>query len=330
MPVNQNNFLRFVGSSTPNPYTITGGVVPVFLYANEESVNATIFDFLAASNGIDFSSFTIVNVSTTLSSPPIYDSETEILTCFRPIDNTLTYYVITFTYSDFLGNKSLPIDLIVNISPIVTAWEPYPLSSVCNLDSFGNNNGYQSWSQLVKFNTGSGAWIIPLTLKPNIIADGDYIPPVQNLSLCPAPGIGAYNNLYITNFMKNVISDPFCTISIISISLYSSTILTGGSPTTINIDISLSPIQYGQTRRFNIPQGIYQSVSINYIVNGTFTGASNLHYWTQNNAGVISGFGNGGVGVTDNIITNISPILLNVSPFLTVGSSSSGVTIMAQ
>lgn len=339
MAVNQNNFLRFKGSSTPNPYTISADpCFPVNLYANEESCTATPLVDLSASNGIDPASFTIVNIveyvggpNVVLASPPVWNSSTQTLTTFRPINPLLASYIIQFTYADVLGNVvSDIVNQVVDISIIDVAWEVYPVSSVCLLDDLGQNTGYQAWSQLVQYNTGTGAYIVPLTLKANVSGDTDYAPPVQNLSLCPPPGAAAYNSLYISNFVTDVYG---LGIKITSIYLYSSTILTGGVPTIMNIDISASPLLYGQTRRFNIPEGTWDTITINYIAitttsyNFTTEPGAPLHFWTQNSAGVVTGFGSGGSGITSNPVTNTSPIM---SSGFVIPSSSGGVTILAQ
>ncbi len=307
MPLNQNNFLRWEGNFRPKDFTISGFGSHPTLFADEDSCSYNPLGVCSASNGIDYTSFKIVDISAVLSSPPEWNSDTQIFKTYRPTDATLTFYILHFTFADVLGNISPLIQILVAISPIYTTWIAYPASVVCLLDGFGNNTGYKSWAELVLVNMSTSTPIVPLTLKPNSVGDIDYIAPVQDYSLCPPSGAGTgnYAPLTINNASQNG-GDPSNFITIKSIYLSSSTMGPGATPLTINIPCNIPP---GITARFNIPAtGVgftYDGgISLTYTVSGNMVTAPVPRYWKQTNAGVTTGFGNGGTGLMDNLVDN--------------------------
>jgi hypothetical protein len=339
MPQNKNNFLRWDGSDTPlSPAWALSSALSVFFYANDDSIICQpLTGITNSTTGIDPTSFQIIAiqnivsgspVALTLSTPPSWDGASN-LTLYRPLTYASTMFVV-FTVNDLLGNTSPQFQVEVNFSAVYTEWVPYPVSTVCLLDSFGNNTGYQSWNQLELVNMATGTPISPLTLKDNVQGDPDYYPPVQNYSLCPPPGAGTgnYIPLIISNYSKNP-ADTSNFITIYNIYLSSSNMGPGGTPFVQNIPCSVPP---GQSVRFMIPAPsagyLYDGgISISYNVTGnmiTGSAASYPRYWTQNNAGVLTGFPTG--GTTTNIVDN-SGIISGASfnP-----PSSQGVVIIAQ
>lgn len=335
MALNSNNFLRWDGIFIPLAYTLSNTSLPLTtLFANEESCTCTPLSGATSSNGLDFSSFTITlihNDTTTdpivLASPPEWNPDTQVLTCFRPLDLTLTEYFIVFSISDLLGNVLTGCIQTVEVSTVYTTWLVYPSSATCLLDNFGNNTGYQLFTQLVLANSSTSAYISPLTLKANQPSDSDYIAPAQNFVSCPAPGAGSgiYSVLIISNFSKNSAS-PTRFITITNIYLQSSNMGPGGTPLAQNFPCNIPP---GQSLRLNVPATsigfTYDGgITISYLATGDMTTASPLRYWVQVNSGVPSGFPSG--GVTSNIVDNSG--IINGSPLLV--PSPAGITIFAQ
>ena len=339
MPVNSDNFLRWNGVTKPAPFVlnsdpISGGT----LYANEEVDYCFPLGLVFSSIGIDFTSINVVGIfdysggsdgaAIILSSPVEWDSDTQQFSFFRPIDISITSYDIQFYFADLMGNQSALCRCIIGVSSISTTWVPYPISTVCVLDAFGNNTGYKSWGQLVLQNMGTMTDIVPLTLKDNTEGDPDYYAPVQDFVTCPAPGAGSGITapLYISNFTKNT-GDPNNWIEITSIYLHSSNMGPGATPIAMNFPCTIFP---GQTARFVIPATslgyVYDGFTIQYIVTGNMATAPILRHWKQNNNGNVTGFGGGGVGTVN--VDNSGAITDPGLPFNI--SNPLGITIFAQ
>jgi hypothetical protein len=306
MSLNRNNFLRFNGSFTKRNFSFSYSYSPQVLYANEDSIKFEALSTCTATNGIDTYSFKIIRIfNYTTGNPPIELAQypfwdgTTYLTTYRPLDLTVLNYAIEFTFKDRMGNESPKYSLIIAVSAISVSWAVYPISTVCRLDSFGYNNGYQGWSQLKLVNSATLTDIVPLTLKDNVPSDPDYISDVQNYSLCPPPSTTGYNTLIIANFTKKNIALDFNYITITSIYLASS-VIGAPPPTTLNIPCSIGP---NQTQRFNIPSGNYDTgLTISYTVNGNMVTATPQRYWLVNNGGSVTGWASG--GLTSNPVDN--------------------------
>ena len=324
--LNKKNFLRWTGVFLPCDFELTNyPVAPVTLYANEESTNCTPLQSIISSIGLDYTSFEVTAIldlitlsPITLAEPPQWNSVTKTLTIYRPISTySEGYFFLMFSYSDLLGNKAQS-QIHVTLSPIFTSWVAYPISSYCILDTFGNNTSYQAWYQLQLINMSTSAPIVPLTLKPNSISSSDYIAPVQNPITCPAPGAGSGLTapLVISNFSKNS-GDPNNYITITNIYLSSTTMGPGSTPFATNIPCNIPP---GQTARFNVPATstgyTYDGgITISYSVTGNMDTAPILRYWKISNSGVVTGFGNGGSGLFDNLVDNSGIISYTSSSF---------------
>jgi hypothetical protein len=331
---NSNNLLRFTtGSFIPKvPSWSTGGTM-VNLYANEEVCTCTPLSVIISGNGLNASTFNIVEVydsvhldAITLASPVQWDSESLILSLFRPINLSLTAYTISFTIQDLLGNTSPLCYVEVLVSTVYTQWVPYPVSQVCLLDSYGNNTGYKNYTQLVLENSSTSAYIVPLTLKDNNEGDPDYYPPVQDLTSCPYPYEGEYAALTISNNSLNS-ADAGNFITITSIYLHSPN-MDGGSPLTLNILCNIPP---GKSLRVIIPSSTgsytYDGFSLSYTVNGNMNTAAILRYWYQNIGGVVSNWGGGTGGLYINPVTNASPASNDNLPF---SMPSTGMVVFCQ
>lgn len=337
--LNKKNFLRWTGVFLPCEFELTNyPVAPVNLYANSESTTCQPLQSIISSIGLDYTSFEVTAIldgitlsAITLAEPPQWDSDTKTLTVFRPIAPfTHTYYLIQFSYSDLLGNNASS-ELEVSLSPIFTSWIAYPVSSYCILDSFGKNTSYQAWYQLQLINMSTSAPIVPLTLAPNVISNPNYIAPVQNTVTCPAPGAGSGLTapLVISNSSKNS-GDPNNYITITNIYLSSTTMGPGSTPFATNIPCNIPP---GQTARFNVPATstgyTYDGgITISYLVTGNMDTAPILRYWKISNNGVVTGFGNGGSGLFDNLVDNSGIITYTSSAFQV--PNPQGVTIFPQ
>lgn len=327
MSLNKNNYLRFSGSFGVRPYSFSGSVDTEYLYANMDTVIATPLSYISASLGINSYSLEVVeivdafNTPITLQGMITWDGVSQ-LTIPRPENLLLTTYYIKYTVKDWSGNISPVFIVQILVSAIVTAWVQYPPSAYCTLDSFGNNTGYLAWTQLKLINQGSGTDISPLTLKDNVISDGDYIAPVINLITCPVTTGGTYSPLIISNFSANGANSPLDFITITDIYLACTACGAGGTPITMHIICSIAP---GQSQRFNVPALSYDTgITILFSVNpgGNMVTATYQVNWKSNVNGVISYFPGAGPTPVDNSGS------FGANP-LTV-SSPNGLTIFCQ
>lgn len=328
--LNKNNFIRFTGSFRTPPFSMYATIGVGHFYANEDFI--VIQPFVAAacfaSLGINPLTFQVTEISTPLSADCQWDGVAN-LTIYRPIDLTVTDFFVIFNFTDYAGNTYLSAALSIIMSPVIVAWVTYPASATCQLDSFGNNNGYQNFEQLKLINAATLTDISPLTLKDNVISDPDYVAPTQNLVSCPAPA-SSYAPLIIGNFSQNnADANPNDTIIITNIYLASS----GAGPTNpgyplpiaLNIPCNIAP---GRTQRFNIPTGVWDiGLTITYTVTpgGNMTTATPQRFWITNNAGSLSGWPSG--GTFTNPVTNAS--IYGANP-LTIPPTATGINIYAQ
>ena len=312
MALNRNNYLRWNGTFTKRPYTITP--VPKFFdfFANIDSIVIQPMITSSASLGIDYTTYKITSIIDQYTGLPIqlsqdcaYDGAGN-LTVYRPIIPTLGF-VINGTFEDNSGNLSSILSNLIIVTAIEIAWVVYPVSYVCNIDSFGNQTGFKSWTQLYLINASTLSPIIPLTFKPNIPTDPDYIAPVIDLITCPSDyvGSGGYCPLTISNFSQNVTDpSPLNFINITSLFLFNPTAGIGGTPVSINISgINITP---GQSRTYNIPAAIPWTISIGFNVNpgGNMVTTSVQRFWKLNVVGVISDYP---TPLTPNNVINTPP-----------------------
>jgi hypothetical protein len=321
MALNRNNYLRWKGTFTKRPYTITPVSTFFTFFASDDSVVIQPLSLSSASLGIDLTSLKIEQIRDAstgavvqLSQDCDYDGAGN-LTVYRPIP-TLLGLVIYFTFKDNSGNQSPNIptiphlvpdfNTVIAISPVVTAWVAYPVSYVCVVDAFGNQSGYKAWTQLVLINSSSLAPIVPLTLKPNIATDPDYIQPVTDLITCPSDYVGSigYTPLTISNFSDNPTdSNPNNFITIVSIFIYNATAGPGSTPVAINI--SGIKILKGQSRTYNIPAGIAWDITIGFTVNpgGNMLTCVPTRFWYTSINGVKADLGG-----SPNPVINTTPV----------------------
>lgn len=332
MSLNKNNFLRWEGVFTPKKFTmVSDPVLSVNLYANEELCVCSSLSLIIpnVSNGVDFTSLEIVGIKNypslvdiSLVSPPSWDSDSQLLTTYRPLDLTITQYIVQFIFTDILGNKSAVTNQLIEVSLVYTTWVQYPVSVGCIIDSLGNQTGYKMWSQLQLINMTTSAPVVPIVLKDNSEGDPDYYPPVQDFSLCAPTGnnLGEYADLIISN-NSLIPSDLTHFITITNLFLSSSTGGVGGSPLSLNYPCNIPP---GKSARFSIPVSAggftYDGgISISYISNADMSLATPVKNWYQNNGGAVTTFGSG-------VVTTVGPITAGGS--FTMGSL--GITIFPQ
>lgn len=331
MSLNRNNFLRWTGTSTKRSYTITPVASTFHLFANKDSVVTQPLSLCTASLGINLLSFNIYKILDDSGSPVALSQDCEYdgdgnLTVYRPIDLTVTDFIIFFTFDDNSGNQNSSTAIMeIVVDTVTVSWVVYPVSQVCLLDSFGNNTGYSNFTQLKLQNNISHTDISPLQLKPNVVSDPDYIAPVTDYITCPNIA-ASYAPLFLSNFTQNGADlSTLDTITITNLYLYSATGSITGGPITLNINCN---IPNGVTQRFNVPAIAWDSISISYTVQagGNMVTASPQRYWKSQFAGVVQGFGSGGSSLTSNPVINTSPFS---GVGITVPLNSSGITVFA-
>lgn len=303
MAGNRNNFLRWEGSETPLTVRLSGVYNLFNFYANQDSI--TVNPFLGISTGptgIDTFSFSITSIidalgaSVALSQPCLFDG-ISALTIYRPVSSAVVSFIIEFIYSDVLGNiiQSGVCSVAVNMQSVNVGWVAYPISSVCNLDAFGQNNGQQSWTQLKLINIATGTDISPLILKDNLISDPNYVPSVTNLTTCPPPSGGVYASLVIANFSLNGANNILNFITITNITLACTTCGAGGTSILLNIPCNIPP---GKTQSFRVPALSWDTgLTITYSVNpggNMESGILEPIYWYSQVNGVKDNYPTGG------------------------------------
>ena len=324
MPNNKNNFIRFTGAFVSPDFSISiVGFPSVNFYPSYDSLTYNVGSALTASLGVNLLSLKILSVKDSLGNDVLlsqdcyYDGAGNI-TVYRPIDLTLLSYSVFFNFQDYAGNVSFNEVITINFVSILTAWVVYPASAICNLDGFGNNNGYLYCEQLKLINQSTGSDIVPLTLKPNVPSDADYIAPITDYVACPVVSVGTYAPLIIGNFSRNG-SDPTNFITITGVYLASTNLGPGATPIALNMSCSIAP---GQTQRFNVPAGAWDTgLTISYSVTGTMSGPT-TRFWLANNAGAVTGWPTPGAAV-DN-----SGTYGNFT--ITIPPNSTGMVIYAQ
>ena len=307
---NQNNFLRFSGSSSKRDYSINGGFTAWNFFANQDSIVIQPLIGSSASLGINSYSFKIIKVfdpitgfPTPLSQDFQYDGIGN-LTVYRLTDPLISVIDIEFQISDNSGNTISNGLIEIDYSSIVTKWIAYPISAVCTLDGFGNNTGYLSWTQLQLVNASTSTPIIPLTLKSNGIFDADYVAPITDFITCPSNYVGStgYAPLTISNQSLNGANPQQDFINITNIYLYNATSGVGSTPVTLNKPCLIPP---NKSQAFSIPAGIPWDITISFNVNpgGDMVLATYIIHWKTLVAGVVSDLGG-----SSNPVTNTSPV----------------------
>jgi hypothetical protein len=312
MPINSNNFLRWYGSFIDPEYSFDVSNGTIDFYANDDFITFNPFTVTAASAslGINPRSFKITGFRNgsgdpiTMQQPYFWDAETQLLTIYRPtIDPpALDTVAIDFTFEDGAGHlyDSTTSGTIIQIaySPILTAWVAYAPSVYCALDSFGDNNGLQGWTQLKLVNASTLTDISPLTLKPNIISDPDYIAPVTNLISCPVSTGGVYAPLTIGNFSLNAANGSGNYIVITQVTIACSACGAGGAAVVQNFPCNIEP---GKTQRFNLPALSWDTgITLQYTVNGDMVTVTYPILWRSQVSGVTDNFPTGGPHQVDN------------------------------
>jgi len=328
MAKNRDNFLRWTGVQTPSPYTITIGSQTLTFYANQDSITFNPLDVMSASLGLNSYSLVVFQIVDLFLNPvafvrePYWDGVSN-LTIYRPVDITITQLICAFSIRDTAGNLSdgaTAEDTFIDMSPILTSWIAYAPSAYCTLDSSGNNNGYLAWDELVLINTGTGLPLAPLTLKPNVLSDADYIAPITDYVTCPTiGGTGEYAPLSISNFTQNGSdANPNDTITITQVTLTCSACGVGGAAVTINIPCSISP---GQTQRFNVPAGVTWTFTLLYDVTpgGNMDAATPPRYWWSQASGAVDNYPTGSPNQVINAgIMGSNPLLVPYPLGLTI------------
>jgi hypothetical protein len=303
MPLNSNNFLRWIGSTTKAPFSFTLVGVSAILYANQDSVSFNPLFGSSAIRGIDTYSLYLESAIDQDGNPVAFAIPNEwdgvsVFTFYR-LPNPLTIAIyFTFRFRDDSGNLSGPFTCSVNVSTVTTTWIPYPPSASCNLDNFGENNGLLSWSQLKLVNSATLADIIPLTLKDNLISDSDFYPPITDLITCPVPTGGQYAQLTIANFSLNPANGTGNFITINAITVACSACGSGGTPMLQVFPANIPP---GRSQKFLIPAIAWDNgLTIQYDVTGDMATVPFPIYWRSQTNGVVDDFPTGAPHQVDN------------------------------
>lgn len=307
MALNENCFIRFTGSFTPLPFSINAVGFSTNLYSNLDFVDFNPLSLSFASLNINPDSFEIESAvdgfgaDVAFSSGILWNPDTSTLRVYRPEDLTLTNVYINFHFFDYAGNISNSATINIIISSVVVAWVAYPATAVCNVDVFGQNNGFLSWSQLMLINVATGSTISPFTTKPNVPSDPDYVAPITDLITCPVPsGISTYAPLRISNNSLNGANPIVDFIIITQITLACSSCGTGGAPLLITLPCNIRP---GESQSFNVPAITWDTgLTISYQVNqgGDMDTAPNPVLWKSNSVGTVDNYPTGGPHPVDN------------------------------
>lgn len=258
MALNKNNFIRWTGSFTTFPYTITAvDDGPFLLPSGDDYLFCSPLANDTSTLPLDPYSFVIVGTSTPMSSPPVWDAVAQTLQVFRPINPAIATASVTYTIADYAGNVSNQADAIVNIPAVATRWDGYGPSYACLLDAFGQKTGYANYTQLILVNAGTGTPLSPTTIKTNIVSDPDYIGPVYDPITC-VPTTGDICPLNIGNFTTR---DTVNYIVVTQVSL------TDGSG-TVNYPVTINP---GESITLNVPASAYTHIVLTYSVFGSPT-----------------------------------------------------------
>lgn len=324
--LNENNFLIWHGAANRQIPEFEVDDVFVDFFANVDLISFDPITPQFATLGVNTYSLEVVKIEDFLTHLPIELGKPneyngiDKFTFYRPVDLSLILVAIFFRFRDDSGNISPTFRAFITMSSVTVAWVQDPSSAFCILDSFGQNNGYQAWTQLKLQNAITHVDISPLQVKPNLIGDPDYYYPEINLGSCPTPTGSTYASLIIANFSQNPSNIPAAYITINQITLACSACGSGGTPMILNFPCNIPP---GSTLRINVPAIFWDTgLTIQYAVTGDMVAVANPVLWRSNVNGVVDNFPTGGVHQVDN-----SGIYGNYSITVT---SPNGLTIFCQ
>lgn len=274
MPINRNNMLRWNGSFTPamvDNIAVADG--PILLPSSDVSVTCPVLFNDSATLGINTESVTILSYSSPCQLPAEFDTVTNLLTIYRPVDPTVSSLTLTYQWADYCGNVSNTATITVNVLTAATAWVAYESSYYCVLNTVnGQNTGFANWTQQVLTYSPSGTPVTPLTLRPNALSLGiaDYIGDVLDPITCPSSA--ALNSpVNVSNFVNRPTSYPQAFITITQLNVnYGGISPYDGSSGFPNIVYACS-IGPGGTQQFLIPggwAGAAIDISVTFTVGG--------------------------------------------------------------
>lgn len=235
--------------------------------------------------GIDVNSVSAVVTSSPTAATPRWNAATQLLRIFRPGSGTPASMTVDYTFKDHLGNISNAATVTVDLTLLATDWRVYTPSVFCLVDAYSQNTGYKGYNLLELYYTGSGVTYTPLTTKPNVVGDPDYVSPTIDTSACPLPSTGSVllrndtpaggTPYYISRVVFHLTGQP-------------------------DIDFNGLTVNPGGTQLITLPSGIYTSLDV-YHFHGT-GGPFSVSY-SPGNTNTVSQTLTGSSGVPNNFFS---------------------------
>jgi hypothetical protein len=199
--LNKKNFLIWEGQFNAAPFDVIATNDNVTMKINEASKVINVLANDIASYGIDKPSLEI-----TLQDNAAHLAE------YNQVTGEITYYPpaniapgqvrqLKYRWYDKAAHISNEATVSITIQDRPTGWRGYAPSYKCLKDGSGENTGQAFYDTLEKYYTDDNTAYVPATLKNNTSIAPDYIPPADNLTMCPLAG--SIIPFYVWNYAPN-------------------------------------------------------------------------------------------------------------------------------